>query len=58
MPEICQQYVLISSSDLITGEEDKFDLRKLIKSNYKAQICEFIEGRLRRIDASYNYSNV
>ena len=55
---ICQQFLMITMGDLINWNDIKLDLRNLIRSNYKQQICQFIQARLKMMDLTYNYHNV
>lgn len=36
----------------------RFEIKKLIKSNYKEQHCQYILERLMIVDLTYNYHNV
>lgn len=45
-------------SDIVNYEDIRFELYKLVRSNYKQQLCEYILDRIGIVDATYNYHNV
>jgi hypothetical protein len=57
-PNICQQFLMITMGDLVTKDDLKLDMRNLIRSNYKHQLCTYIQSRLMVVDLTYNYHNV
>lgn len=49
---------MITMVDLITAADVKLNIRRLIRSNYKDQICKYILDRLKMVDEMYEYQNV